>query len=630
MKKTAFVFMLIASCWSVAAFAQRNTYFREDFGGQAIHKDYWDADSSEQFTNHLFFQNLTSAGGDAPEAKIGYEPASGMADVLNGTFRLISKPFETQAAPTYVTLKYYYAADKRSLKANRSFGVVARKGNGEWVTCASIDSLPMRIPATVMCARLPEDFEGAEDVQVAVQLMSTRDNRQFVFVIDDIEFFSLPTDAYAARLNLLSSLNVGGVRPVLEFAMKNVGNTMQKSFTFSYVWNDGPAYTRTYELSSDIGIDETVLVALRPEGWDSTAYGSHKLDIWVSAVDGTPVAESAWHKRTYTFHNVAESDMFAKKIIAEQFSSATCSPCEVYNTQVFNPVFEALGSEVVLVKYQMDFPGSGDKYYRPEGGARKAYYGVNSAPSLAVEGKLVSLPTYAANATLFMNYMRERMDGAGKAFFNIVFDTLAVDSTSKRLKAVYRLETKGNLANARLQTAVLERETTGNRGSNGEQSFHHIMMAMTPGVGSDGHTGAVVNLVADTVYEFRYTVDLANTHVEEYDDLLVACFIQNEDGTMEQAAIQDVICTADGLANESACGYAPLAVYPNPASDQVCLQGLSSAEVEVCDLAGRRRFVRTGIDGDYTLDVRDWQPGLYIVKVREGHKVSVARLSVVR
>jgi hypothetical protein len=75
----------------------------------------------------------------------------------------------------------------------------------------------------------------------------------------------------------------------------------------------------------------------------------------------------------------------------------------------------------------------------------------------------------------------------------------------------------------RVLNIVIEKKTTGNVGSNGETEFHHVMMDMIPDA-----TGASVNLEYATPVQLQYNVDLSATHVEEYDDLMVAVLVQNQ------------------------------------------------------------------------------------------------------
>jgi hypothetical protein len=70
---------------------------------------------------------------------------------------------------------------------------------------------------------------------------------------------------------------------------------------------------------------------------------------------------------------------------------------------------------------------------------------------------------------------------------------------------------------------VCEEVTTGNASTNGEDEFHHVMMDMVPDA-----NGALVNLQFGTPVQLHYTVDLANTNVEQFDDLLLAVLVQNQ------------------------------------------------------------------------------------------------------
>ncbi|MDE6308489.1 MAG: T9SS type A sorting domain-containing protein, partial [Bacteroidales bacterium] len=83
-------------------------------------------------------------------------------------------------------------------------------------------------------------------------------------------------------------------------------------------------------------------------------------------------------------------------------------------------------------------------------------------------------------------------------------------------------------------------------------------------------------------------------------------------------------------ANERTEAYAHLAVYPNPASEAVVLPALDRATVEVFNMAGRRVFHQYGVQGDYRLDVRDFRPGIYVIRVVEAGRTAWAKISVVR
>ena len=83
-------------------------------------------------------------------------------------------------------------------------------------------------------------------------------------------------------------------------------------------------------------------------------------------------------------------------------------------------------------------------------------------------------------------------------------------------------------------------------------------------------------------------------------------------------------------ANERTAPYVSLAVYPNPAAEEVTLPALNAATVEVFNMAGHRVFHRYGVQGDYRLNVRDFRPGIYVIWVVEANRTAWAKISVMR
>lgn len=69
---------------------------------------------------------------------------------------------------------------------------------------------------------------------------------------------------------------------------------------------------------------------------------------------------------------------------------------------------------------------------------------------------------------------------------------------------------------------VNEKETHNNVGSNGETTFHHIMMKMLTGA-----NGVALNIPAGECQHIEYSFDMSSTHVEEMSDLEVSAWMQN-------------------------------------------------------------------------------------------------------
>ncbi|MBR5604128.1 MAG: T9SS type A sorting domain-containing protein, partial [Bacteroidales bacterium] len=76
--------------------------------------------------------------------------------------------------------------------------------------------------------------------------------------------------------------------------------------------------------------------------------------------------------------------------------------------------------------------------------------------------------------------------------------------------------------NVRAFVVVNEKETTGNVGSNGETSFHHVMMKML-----DGANGNQIAINAGEYKRMEFSFNMASTNVEDMNDLEVALWLQD-------------------------------------------------------------------------------------------------------
>ncbi|MDE5606020.1 MAG: T9SS type A sorting domain-containing protein, partial [Bacteroidales bacterium] len=252
------------------------------------------------------------------------------------------------------------------------------------------------------------------------------------------------------------------------------------------------------------------------------------------------------------------------------------------------------------------------------------FYDILAVPEIYLNGKKDNT---AGGANVMRTRFMEKIDVP--AYFDITFDTLALD-TDTNVYVALKIRSSVPMDGVRLQTAVIEGTTEDNASSNGETSFHHVMLKMLP----DGN-GVKINLIPDSVYTFRYAYDMKKTFMEEADDLKVVCFLQAANDTALQSAIGDVAMRIpkipiSGLANERTEAYTHLSVYPNPASEEVVLPALNAATVEVFNMAGRRVFQQYGVRGGYRLDVRNFRPGIYVIRVVEAGRSAWAKISVVK
>jgi len=241
------------------------------------------------------------------------------------------------------------------------------------------------------------------------------------------------------------------------------------------------------------------------------AVGSYNLKVWASKINGADVDENLPGLVIEQRIGVP-SKTIQRRPLFEEFTSSTCGPCASFNSSFFNNFSATHANEITLVKYQMNWPGSGDPYYTAEGGARRSYYGVQAVPQLFVDGAGVQTSSTAVN-----NALTQQLGTS--SFVNVEGFHKLNGST---IEVVANFEPYMDYTGIRGHIIVFENETRNNTGSNGETSFKHVMMKMIPNA-----QGSSTTLKNGQLFQIHQTIDLQGTHIEDFGDLGVAIFLQN-------------------------------------------------------------------------------------------------------
>lgn len=209
----------------------------------------------------------------------------------------------------------------------------------------------------------------------------------------------------------------------------------------------------------------------------------------------------------------------SKKPLLEIFTSSTCPPCASANPIIENVLHQYPG-QYSVIRYQMNFPGSGDPYYIPDNGIRRTFYGVNSVPSVFLNGS--AQPLYNSNSQLvftpeyFQTVIQQTTD------LSISLD--AVLSESNNLHINLALNSTANLSEGhKLQLAIVEKTTVENTGSNGETDFYYVLMKMTP----DAQGYSLPAISSGTPLTLQFDQSLNGLHIEQMNDLQIVAFVQN-------------------------------------------------------------------------------------------------------
>lgn len=319
---------------------------------------------------------------------------------------------------------------------------------------------------------------------------------------------SVDNDAALSNISVPSYVVEGDVD--ITGTILNAGVNTLNSIEVNWQVDGGTTYTETLtglNLATNQTYDFT-----HQDVWTATE-GEYVLDVWLSNFNGNGQDDIPDNDQLTKNITVALQSV-QKKALYEEFTSSTCPPCATFNNDYFNETFlTANEGSYSLIKYQMNWPGAGDPYYTPEGGARKDYYGVSAVPALycdATEGTHFSttdLQTALDNAI------------AKPAFFEIDANH-QIDATWETCEVQLSI-TPYISGQYTVHTVVIENLTTENATTNGETEFINVMMKMIPDAG-----GSTVDFIAGTPSTLDLSGDLSGTNIEEFTDLSVVVFIQ--------------------------------------------------------------------------------------------------------
>ena len=305
---------------------------------------------------------------------------------------------------------------------------------------------------------------------------------------DDIEILVLEDIDLA-----LQSVNVSPQMPCgdkeIQMLVKNYGTTPITSVTATYEVTGNAPVSETFE--TNIASLETATLTFGTK--TNLSLGDYHFSAQIDAVNGQPDDDPSNNQKEQDFSTVIAS--VEKVPMIEHFSASTCPPC--YNTSMYMNTFcNTNAGRFTYTKYQMNWPGAGDPYYTAEGGTRRTYYGVNAVPSIFLNGQ-----NSGAVPQVLFDYHAD-MYG-----FVDVRGSFAVEGNTITVKADVMPFID---ANARVYISVNEKVTTGNVGTNGETSFHHVFMKMLPDA-----QGSSFDFVTGELQHLEFTHDMSGTHVEE-------------------------------------------------------------------------------------------------------------------
>ncbi len=259
------------------------------------------------------------------------------------------------------------------------------------------------------------------------------------------------------------------------------------------------------------------------------------------------------------------TNLIPRKPLFEVFTSSTCPPCKPGNATLHSIIDTKDSTEFNVLKFQQDFPGTGDPYATDELVARRGYYGINSIPRMEIDGE------WDGNANSFTEALYGQAV-ATQSFIDLK-GTFFPDTTKKEISVSLDIKplTKLFTGEFRVHYAVVERTTTKNKKTNGETHFDQVVKKMLPnqnGTLLENVSASLMNanstfkhsitysqkgsyrLPADGTSANRINVAIGNT-TENFNNLYVVAWVES---LTEGLVLQSVRLTKSATAGGGGSG----------------------------------------------------------------------------
>lgn len=440
-----------------------------------------------------------NASGTIPEMQVRNTPS-----FPNTSMRIISSQVNTTGL-TQVIIRFKHQFDHADGNSTPfTIGVDTRSNSGSWnnvwTQAATAD-----IGAETVTILVSNANVGAANFQFSLTISGNSQNFKNWYV-DDIEVLNpLLLDGAMASIDI-PPLFVG--KQAVKGDFSNLGQTAITSADVSYQAGEGEIFTTQLT-----GLNVVTGGSASFECADSldVPAGLYDLKVWISNLNGGTGDDNPANDTMVKSISVPTQLIYYRPFF-EEFTSSTCAPCASFNNSVLNPFIAQHEGDITLVKYQMNWPGSGDPYYTAEGGVRRTYYGVNAVPDMYIDGKKVAASSAGVNGGFNATF-------GTMTYVNIVSQH-EIQGNNVIIDA--NIEPYANYPDCKVHMAIVEHVTTQNVATNGETEFHNVMMKMVPDA-----SGTSANLVSGQPLNLKFNMDMSATNVEEMDDLLLAIFIQD-------------------------------------------------------------------------------------------------------
>ena len=567
--------------------------FNEEFRSGSIPSNW----TISQATENWSCEKSIKAFGQPNELRFASEPA------FTGITKIISPEIDLTGY-NEIVIRFNYYIDH--VDAGYTFGIATSSNGG------GCNIVWQKVPTQSIFSSdefviINNGDVGASDFQFCFFFEGNTEDINNIF-IDDVELFhQYDVDVELSKLTMAKYCSAG------EYSAKgritNIGQEQISFVTLNYQVDGGDIY-QTAINNIDLGFGDSYSfisgnnLLFEP--------GERVVDVWISEVNLLGTDDNQENDSLSKVINVANNST-QRLLLFEEFASSTCLPCANFNTNLFHPLLENNEGKYSLIKYPMNYPDPGDPYNIEYCDNRKDFYGISNIPHLQTEGRVSGLVS--------QNYINNAYSNPA------VVDIFPQYSISgNQISVDIDIFPYVNITDANLYICVTEKITSGNVINNGETEFYNIMMEMLPssdGLLFEGEAGSSINI--------SESKDLSTSFIEEFDDLEIVVFIQdNETKQILQSSIANLITSVQTeTANPD-----DILIYPNPFSTYLSIDynitETTKIEINIIDIHSRTIKNITNMtvqQGHHSIrwdgkdnSLKEIQPGLYFIEIVKNGK----------
>lgn len=623
------------------SFAQTTLYtneFLEDTG-----LDGWEVEnlgtSPEVWYTRTTTSDLFTTGQTGFLIAYGYNSTAGTTH--DGNTRATSPAFSTIGTENvYMTFEHLFEFQV----ANNAIGIIEVSNDStNWVEVARITSPSEGVIDYKV--DLGETAIDQEKVYIRLTYISEGD---FYWALDDLEIYepSPGNNITVTNLNLADYEEFTSSPFTQSIDVFNNGTEIITEVEVSISINGGASTTETI---SGLNIGKLTPGSINLSNLETPSEGFYSVDVAVNEVNGdidVDINDNSVNAGLIAYN----SDNAEERIpFYEVFTSSSCAPCRPGN-EVFEGIVTNLDDDsYVSIKYQQNFPGTGDPYTSFESVDRRAYYGVNAIPNMHANGGWnqnaqsfnLSLHNQFSSVPAVLDITGEYDVNEDEQSVSYNFDITSVMDIPENAATLY--------------VAILEKQTFDNATTNGETSFEHVFKKMIPGLEGQPITelksGEATNISGTYVFQGDYVlpvpaggstdwyVDHETEHtVEGFDDLLVIAWVQNDESKVVlQANNLSPMGSGTGIFDLAPANVSDLSVYPNPTQNDflVSFDMPTNSEVLVNiinmdgKVVGSRIITAAAGNINIEFDSSELANGNYLVQIlSEGAQVASTKLVV--